>query len=216
MSSSIEAVKERTEELIQLVDIKSAGRATILPVVKGFGVKEVEAMLELGLFEVGESYAQEVLRKSEILPSDKVIWHMIGNIQRNKVKKLSGIIELWHSVYRMEIIEEISKFKQDSKILIQVDMHKRYEQGGCSPEEVSSLVESATERGLNVQGLMTIGLNQNIEETKKTFASLSKLSESLGLKEISMGMSDDFEIAIDHGATILRLGRAIFGERSKD
>ncbi len=77
------------------------------------------------------------------------------------------------------------------------------------------MIEFASSKGLKVDGLMTIGVDQDIEATKRAFARLSKLAESMSLKEISMGMSDDYEIAIDHGATILRVGRGIFGERTK-
>ena len=97
--------------------------------------------------------------------------------------------------------------------MIQVDMNARHTQGGCRPHDVSLLLDYANERGLKVEGLMTIGVNQNIVETKESFLALSKMSENLGLKEVSMGMSDDFEIALECGATILRVGRGIFGER---
>ena len=103
----------------------------------------------------------------------------------------------------------------NSKILIQVSLNDRDQQGGCSPENVPDLIEFASDKGMNVEGLMTIGVDQDIDATKIVFAELGKLSQTMGLKEISMGMSNDFEIAIDYGATILRVGRSIFGERAK-
>ena len=213
--SHIEEVKERAQELAEVVKIKSDGNAILLPVTKGFGVREVEAMLEVGLTKVGESYAQELLEKAKTITDNKLNWHMIGKIQRNKVKKLSETVDLWHSVDRKELIVEISKYKKDAKILIQVDMHDRYQQGGCSPENIPGLIEFASDKDLNVEGLMTIGVNQDVEATKNVFAEMAKLSKKMGLKEISMGMSNDFEIAIDYGATILRVGQSIFGERVK-
>jgi len=213
--SYIEEVKERAQELAEAVKTKSDGNAILLPVTKGFGVREVQAMLEVGLTRVGESYAQELLEKANSITDKRIDWHMIGRIQRNKVKKLSETVDLWHSVDRKELIVEISKHKKDSKILIQVDMNERCQQGGCSPENVPGLIEFAFEKDVNVEGLMTIGVDQDIEATKNTFAEMAKLSKKMGLKEISMGMSNDFEIAIDHGATILRVGRGIFGERVK-
>jgi len=213
--SYIEEVKERAQELAEAVHTKSGGNAILLPVTKGFGVREVQAMLEVGLTKVGESYAQEMLEKAEIITDDRLAWHMIGRIQRNKVRKLSETVDLWHSVDREELITEISKHKSDSKILIQVDMNDRYEQGGCSPENVPNLIEFASDIGVKVEGLMTIGVDQDIEATRNIFSELAKLSKRMGLKEISMGMSNDFEIAIDYGATILRVGRSIFGERAK-
>ena len=213
--SYIEEVKERAQELAETVKTKSGGNAILLPVTKGFGVGEVQAMLEVGLTKVGESYAQEILEKAKSITDDRLDWHMIGRIQRNKVRKLSETVDLWHSVDREELIAEISKHKSDSKILIQVDMNDRHEQGGCSPENVPNLIEFASDKGVKVEGLMTIGVDHDIEATKNIFAELAKLSKKMGLKEISMGMSNDFEIAIDYGATILRVGRSIFGERAK-
>jgi len=213
--SYIEGVKERAHELAEVVKTKSGGNAILLPVTKGFGVREVEAVLEVGLTKVGESYAQELLEKAKNITDNRIDWHMIGKIQRNKVKKLSETVDLWHSVDRKELIAEISKYKKDSKILIQVDMNERYQQGGCSPENVPGLIEFASDKGVNVEGLMTIGVDQDVETTRNIFAELAKLSKKMGLKEISMGMSNDFEIAIDYGATILRVGRSIFGERAK-
>jgi hypothetical protein len=213
--SYIEEVKQRAEELIEIVKTKSAGKAILVPVTKGFGVREIQAMLEVGLTDVGESYAQEILEKAKVVTDSRLSWHMIGRIQRNKVRKLSETVDLWHSVDRKEVIEEISKHGKDSKILLQVDMNARSEQGGCAPANVPDLIEFAVEKGVKVEGLMTIGVDQDIEATKNTFAELAKLSKSMGLKEMSMGMSGDFEIAIDYGATILRVGRSIFGERRK-
>jgi len=213
--SYIEGVKERAHELAEVVKTKSGGNAILLPVTKGFGVREVEAVLEVGLTKVGESYAQELLEKAKNITDNRIDWHMIGKIQRNKVKKLSETVDLWHSVDRKELIAEISKYKKNSKILIQVDMNDRYQQGGCSPENVPGLIEFASDKGVNVEGLMTIGVDQDVETTRNIFAELAKLSKKMGLKEISMGMSNDFEIAIDYGATILRVGRSIFGERAK-
>ena len=214
-TSYIDEIKDRARKLLELIERKSSGRAILLPVTKGFGVMEVQAMLEVGLTAVGERYAQEMLGKAKLLNDNRLSWHMIGGNQRNKVRKLSTTVDLWHSVDRKEVIKEICKYSKDSKILIQVDMNGRSKQGGCPPEEVPSLIECALLDGVIVQGLMTIGVDQDMEATKNTFAGLAKLSESMGLKEISMGMSNDFEIAIDYGATILRVGRSIFGERPK-
>ena len=213
--SYIEEIKERAQQLSELVRTKSDGNAILLPVTKGFGVREVQAMLEVGLTKIGESYAQEILEKRKMVTDNRIAWHMIGGVQRNKVRKLSETVDLWHSVDRKELITEISKYQKNSKILIQVSLNDRHKQGGCSPENVPDLIEFASDKGINVEGLMTIGVDQDIDATKNVFAELGKLSEKMGLKEISMGMSNDFEIAIDYGATILRVGRSIFGERPK-
>ena len=214
-STYLKEVKERALELAEIVKNKSNGNAILLPVTKGFGVEEVKAMLEVGLTQVGESYAQEIIQKAQIINDNRIAWHMIGRVQSNKVRKLSETISLWHSVDRKDLIAEIYKRKNESKILIQVDLSNRSQQGGCSLEEVPELIEFASSKGLKVDGLMTIGVDKDVEATKRAFSRLAKLAESMGLREISMGMSDDYEIAIDHGATILRVGRGIFGERAK-
>ena len=213
--SYIDEVKERAQKLAEVVKTKSDGNAILLPVTKGFGAREVQAMLEVGLTKIGESYAQEILEKRKMITDNRIAWHMIGGVQRNKVRKLSETVDLWHSVDRKELITEISKYQKNSKILIQVSLNDRHKQGGCSPENVPDLIEFASDKGINVEGLMTIGVDQDIDATKNVFAELGKLSQTMGLKEISMGMSNDFEIAIDYGATILRVGRSIFGERTK-
>ena len=99
MGRSVQEIQEKASELIELVKTRSEGRATLLPITKGFSVREIEAVLGVGLVGIGESYAQELLRKSKEISDSAVKWHMVGNIQRNKVRKLSPVIELWHSVY---------------------------------------------------------------------------------------------------------------------
>jgi len=128
--SYLKEVKERALELAEIVKNKSDGNAILLPVTKGFGAEEVQAMLEVGLTHVGESYAQEVIEKAQIISDNRIAWHMIGRVQSNKVRKLSETISLWHSVDRKDLITEISKRKKDSKVLIQVDMNNRPQQGG--------------------------------------------------------------------------------------
>ena len=203
--SYIEEIKERAQELAEVVRTRSDGNAILLPVTKGFGVREVQAMLEVGLTKIGESYAQEILEKTEMITDDRIAWHMIGRVQRNKVQKLSETVDLWHSVDRKELITEIAKHKKNSEILIQVDMNDRSQQGGCSPENVPDLIEFASDKGLNVKGLMTIGVDRDINATRNIFAEMAKLSEKMGLKEISMGMSNDFEIAIDYGLYLIHI-----------
>ena len=102
--SYIEEIKERAQELAEVVRTRSDGNAILLPVTKGFGVREVQAMLEVGLTKIGESYAQEILEKTEMITDDRIAWHMIGRVQRNKVQKLSETVDLWHSVDRKESV----------------------------------------------------------------------------------------------------------------
>ena len=114
--SYIEEVKERAQKLAEVVKTKSDGNAILLPVTKGFGTREVQAMLEVGLTKIGESYAQEILEKRKMITDNRIAWHMIGGVQRNKVRKLSETVDLWHSVDRKELITEISKYQKNSKI----------------------------------------------------------------------------------------------------
>lgn len=210
---NLDEALDRAHDFRELVKSKSSGKATLLPVTKGFPPNVIEMLLSLGLNEVGESFAKELLDKNTTLDDQSILWHMVGRVQRNKVKKIHSLISLWHSVDRKDLIDEISKYSPQARVLIQVDVFDREAQGGCSVDNVESLLEYSIKKNLKVDGLMTVGLNEDRVATEMAFKQVAKFSSALGLKEISMGMSEDFQIALDCGSTILRIGRGIFGER---
>jgi len=206
-------VLERIESMRENLKARSGGRTKLLPVTKAFPIEAVSAALAAGIEEVGENYAQELLEKNRQLPEGRVIWHMIGRLQRNKVRRLAGVVGLWQTVDRSSLIDEIAKWNAGTKILVQVDPLESAGKGGCPPSEVEALVTRGVEAGLNVVGLMTVGAAGDPIGTAYSFKVLAGLADRLGLPERSMGMTDDVEMAVDMGSTLVRVGRAIFGER---
>jgi uncharacterized pyridoxal phosphate-containing UPF0001 family protein len=140
--------------------------------------------------------------------------HFIGGLQTNKVRSLVGLVDLWQTVDRNSLLAEIARRAPGSRVLIQVNATDEDTKSGCRVDEVDALVETAIARGLRVDGLMTIGPTQpDSALTRRAFRSVSAAADRLGLAEVSMGMSGDWEIAIDEGSTLIRVGSAIFGDR---
>ena len=216
LASRLGLLEDRLREL-------SGGRTSLLPVTKAFGADAVRAVLATGRTEVGENYAQELLgkhleleaqREAEVegtVPSAR--WHMIGGVQRNKVRRLAGIVSLWQTVDRVDLVDELARRTPGARILVQVDPVDTPGKGGCPPSDVEGLVSRAVDGGLEVAGLMTVGVIGDAEATGTAFRVVARLADNLGLVERSMGMSDDLESAIEHGSTMVRIGRALFGDR---
>ncbi len=207
------AVHERIRAIRHELELASGGRARLLPVTKAFGPEAVQAVRTAGLTEVGESYAQELVAKHRETDDLEMSWHMIGRVQRNKVRLLAGLVSLWQSVDRPELVDEIARWAPGARVLIQVNVLGRPEQGGCRPGEVERLVVRAHEAGLEVIGLMGIGTEGDRDGTERSFAAIARLADQLGLAERSMGMTDDRNSALAHGSTLVRVGRALFGDR---
>ena len=207
------AVDERIMAIRHELELASEGRARLLPVTKAFGPEAVRAVRAAGLTEVGESYAQELVVKHREVDDAEISWHMIGRLQRNKVRRLSGLVSLWQSVDRPELVDEIARWAPGARVLIQVNVLGRAEQGGCRPGEAERLVVRGHEAGLEVIGLMGIGTEGDRDGTERSFAAIARLADQLGLAERSMGMTDDRNSALAHGSTLVRVGRALFGDR---
>lgn len=218
----------RTEEVAERVAkvrarITEAGGdpdvVTLVAVTKGFGPEVIAAVMSAGVADVGESYAQELVSKAATLtmkgheraPS----WHFVGRLQSNKVARLSPLVDLWQSVDRIELVRRLARHTPSSRVLVQVDVTRSPGRGGCSPEEAPALVDAARDQGLDVVGLMAVGQPGTAEGARAGFRRLSSLADDLGLVERSMGMSDDLEVAIEEGSTMVRVGRALFGPRSE-
>ena len=188
------AAVDRIEALSAELAERSGGRTRLLPVTKALPVAAVEAVRRAGLREVGENYAQELLAKHGDPVGGGVgdmSWHMIGRLQRNKVRRLAGIVALWQTVDRIELLDEIARREPS----------------------VEGLVAHGLDLGLDVRGLMTVGAPDDAGATQRGFTTVAGMAERMGLPELSMGMTDDLEIAIDCGSTLVRVGRALFGER---
>ncbi len=207
-------IQEKIHEVSDYVKSRSMGRTKIIAVTKSLDKEAVVIAKEAGIQAVGENYAQELIEKHRTLGDLEVEWHMIGAVQRNKIRKLSGILSFWQSVDRIEVLEEIKKRDPAAKVLIQINPLGEIGKGGCSFHDAGRLIEHGLEIGLSVEGIMAVGVQGDLGKTSDIFSKVEALTEEFGLPERSIGMSDDIELAIDHGSTMLRIGRALFGERA--
>jgi len=210
-------------------EYRNHGEIRIVAVSKTFSPEVVKAANDLGIFIFGENYAQELRDKLQFFAdkSNRIEWHFIGHLQSNKVKYLMPHIRLIHSVDSVELAEEINKraisHNKVQNILMQVNTSGEESKSGVEPEKAQNLAKELLQfPNLNLIGLMTIGTFSDDERiSRKEFSMLrnlkNELNQTLGidkLRELSMGMSHDFEIAIEEGATIVRIGTAIFGNRN--
>ena len=205
--------KEKMLEMMEFVNGRSGGSAQIMAVTKGFPKEAAVAACQTGITLLGENYAQELIKKHEALPGLEVEWHMIGSLQRNKVRKLSEIVSVWQTVDRVSLLSEIAKYHPSAKVLIQINPLQIPNKAGCSIPEAEILLEQGAEMGLFVKGVMAVGMQGNLEETSKIFREAVDFAERFELPERSIGMTEDLEVAIDCGSTLLRIGRALFGDR---
>lgn len=210
---------------------KRAGRdrseVTLIAVSKTKPVEMLEEAYETGIREFGENKVQEMMDKYEVMPKD-IHWHMIGHLQRNKVKYLMGKAALIHSVDSLRLAEEISaqsvKHEVTTDILIEVNIAGEETKFGTDREEAIALVEAAAKLpNIHICGLMTIApFVENPEDNRKYFQQIRQLSVDIKEKNIdnvdmcilSMGMTGDYEVAIEEGATMVRVGTGIFGARN--
>jgi PLP dependent protein len=210
----VNAVAERVAQVRRR--ITDAGgdpaRVTIVAVTKGFGAEAVDAAAGAGLVDVGENYAQELLAKAGQVESN-VRWHFLGAVQRNKVPRLAPHVAVWQGVDRLEAGEEIARRSPGATVLVQVNIDGAPQRNGCPAGDVHSLVRDLQRLDLDVAGLMAVATAGDEELATRQFAAMAAMREELGLRELSIGMTDDLEVAIRAGSTMVRIGRALFGER---
>jgi len=198
---------------------------TLVAVTKGFGLDAVEAALAAGLTDLGENRVQEALDKIDTPAGARATWHMIGHLQRNKAKQVPGRFALVHSVDSAALAAELARRAGErgvkQRVLLQVNVAREPQKSGCTPEEAPALARAvAGLPPLALEGLMTVApLTDDVAVQRHTFKSLRVLrdalkEEGLWLPELSMGMSDDYGPALEEGATMLRLGTALFGPRA--
>jgi pyridoxal phosphate enzyme (YggS family) len=212
-----EEVRARLIELRDRIDRVERSwnhRVAVVGVTKGFGADAVAAAVAAGCDAIGENYAQELLDKRAAIERLGPEVHFIGRLQRNKVRHLAGIVDVWCSLDRASVIDEVAKRAPGSRVLIQVDTTGDPGKGGCDVSETASLVDRATEQGLDVRGLMTVGPTAaDSEAARPGFRQVRALVDRLGLDECSMGMSGDLVVAVEEGSTEVRVGTALFGPR---
>jgi pyridoxal phosphate enzyme (YggS family) len=211
----VDVRKRATEVRRRVASAGDASRVRIVAVTKGFGADAVDAALRAGITDIGESYAQELLAKAPAVAREGARWHFIGRLQTNKVRAIGELVDLWQSIDRATLGDEVAKRVPGAKVLLQVNVTNETQKGGCGPAEVPQLVRRLQQSGLDVQGLMTVGRAGTAAEVRPGFQLLRRLADDLGLPECSMGMSDDLEVAVEEGSTIVRVGRALFGERPR-
>ena len=195
----------------------------IVGVTKTHGPEAVRAAVAAGLQDVGENRVQEALQKQEALTDVSVEWHLIGTLQRNKARNAVGRFAVIHSVDRVDLAAELNRRSTDGsrqRVLVQVNCSAEPQKGGVSPEALPSLLgELQSLDRLEVQGLMTMSaLTDDPAEQRRAFRLLRDLREAAErsghrLPELSMGMSGDYAIAVEEGATMIRLGTVLFGAR---
>ena len=167
-----------------------------------------------GCRAVGENYAQELLAKREAIVRSGVEVHFVGRLQSNKVRQLAGVVDLWSSLDRTSVVDEVARRDPGARVLVQVDPARDAGKGGCPLDEVSDLVERARARGLRVDGLMTVGpTGASPEAARPGFRRVRELVDELGLPVCSMGMSGDLHVAVEEGTTQVRVGTGLFGPR---
>jgi hypothetical protein len=184
---------------------------SIVAVTKGFGPEAVVAARAVGLTEVGENYAAELETKAPGPPGTR--WHFLGTVQRNKVRALAPLVALWQGVARASEGERIARCAPGAAVLVQVNCTNLPGRNGCLPGDVPALVASLSDLELQVRGLMTVAPPEE-EAARAAFQTVARLADALGLHERSMGMTDDLEAAVAAGSTMVRIGRALFGDRS--
>jgi pyridoxal phosphate enzyme (YggS family) len=224
----LEAVRERIAQAA-----KRAGRdpeqVRIVAVTKTHPIATVREAAALGLLDVGENRVQEALAKQQAWPDAPVRWHLIGHLQRNKAKLAAGRFALIHSLDSLRLADALEQAAaarnavQD--VLVQVNVAREDQKDGCAPEEAEGLVAHALKQShLRLRGMMAMApLTDDEDAIRATFRGLRELRDRLQPThdaprtthgwDLSMGMSSDFEIAVEEGATLLRLGTILFGER---
>lgn len=198
--------------------ITAAGGAdvAVVAVTKALGAWAIDAAAGCGIGDVGENYAQECVAKLaavEAVPKPRV--HFVGRVQRNKVKMLAGCVDVWQTVDRPALVAEIARRAPAAEVMIQVNISAEESKGGCDRSQVEPLAETITDSGLRLIGLMGIGPLGPPEQARSGFSDLRAMVDALGLPHCSMGMSADLEVAVAEGATMVRVGTGLFGERPR-
>jgi pyridoxal phosphate enzyme (YggS family) len=216
--------------IVKFRDAAAAVGARLIAVSKTHPVEKIQEAYDSGQRIFGENKVQELTEKQPVLPAD-IEWHLLGHLQRNKVKYIAPFISLIQSVDSLRLLEEIEKQAERNKrtidCLLQVYIAKEETKFGLSPDELLDVIQSAEFKSLQhirIVGLMGIAtLTGDTQQIRQEFRSLKALFEQiksmnlpgpLFLREVSMGMSADYPIALEEGSTLIRIGTAIFGDRN--
>ena len=217
IGANIEAVKLRIARACERVG-RLPDAVTIVAVTKTVEPSAVATAFKLGIRHFGENRVQEAERKIRQLDwlEPHPTWHLVGHLQTNKVKVAMELFDIIQSIDSVRLAEVISRRTETTlPVLLEVNISGEASKGGFSVAEVAPALEAISRLPrLEIKGLMTIApMVADAEEVRPVFKELCSLRDSLGLEHLSMGMTDDFEVAVEEGATLVRIGRAIFGER---
>ncbi|NQV98018.1 MAG: YggS family pyridoxal phosphate-dependent enzyme [Acidimicrobiaceae bacterium] len=222
-TSDLSVIATRVAQIRARITSAGGKNVMLIAVTKSFDVNALIGAHATGCDAVGENYAQELITKLAQLPNNnRLPVHFIGRLQGNKVKSLADVVDVWQSVDRASLVEEIAKRctvdtrHNPAQIMLQVNSTNEPEKGGCQPSDVPALVSLAVKSGLVVLGLMTVGPTSNDPPSTRTaFRLVRKMADDLGLSNVSMGMTGDLEIAVEEGTTAVRIGTALFGPRTQ-
>lgn len=213
---------------------RSPDEVAILPVTKSVGINEIKSLLDLGIAEFGESRAQQLVQRAEELSAylqrrrselpTPVRWHMVGHLQRNKAKQVLASADVLHSLDSLRLAEELNaraeKMERTVDVFLQVNCSEEPQKSGCAVGAAAHLCETiCTLRQLRLVGLMTIApLSADPEGARPSFVRLREIFQEMrgdgiggeDFRHLSMGMSQDYKIAVEEGATVLRIGTALF------
>jgi pyridoxal phosphate enzyme (YggS family) len=216
--SNLARVRERIAAACCRAD-RSPDEVTLVGVTKGFPPEVIAEACAAGLEDAGENRVQEAAHKIEALAARGVRprWHLVGHLQTNKVGAALELFAIIHSIDSLRLAEAMDRRAQHTvPVLLEVNVAGEATKHGFAPDEVASAVSGVGALpNLDLRGLMTVApAVDDPEAVRPVFRRLRELRDANGLAELSMGMTDDFEVAIEEGATMVRVGRAIFGERS--
>ena len=225
IAENLARVRERMETAARRSG-RDVGRVRLVAVSKTVDPEWIQQAIDAGVESLGENYVQEAQKKIDTL-GHGVAWHFIGHLQTNKAKAAARLFDFIHSVDSRKLAEELSRAAEQQKkilpILFQVNLGREDTKFGADEAEVSRLLEEVSALGgISVKGLMTMPpFFEDPEQSRPYFRALKKLSQEIdrrripgiSMEELSMGMSNDFEVAIEEGATLVRVGTAIFGPR---
>jgi pyridoxal phosphate enzyme (YggS family) len=228
IAENVARIRERIRKACERSG-RNAEDVRLVAVSKTFEASLIGEAVEAGLQDIGENLVQELRQKREALNNPGIRWHFVGHLQSNKVKYIADFIHLIHSLDHWSVAEEIdkrgAKLGRVIEALVEVNTSGEKTKFGLHPDATLGFVKSISElRNLKLKGLMTIGpFLPNPEDSRPAFRILRELRheieqeriENVEMRELSMGMTNDFEVAIEEGATIIRLGTAIFGPRKR-
>jgi uncharacterized pyridoxal phosphate-containing UPF0001 family protein len=212
----VDAIRGRADAVRRIAE-RTDRDVRVVCVTKGHPPAVIAAAVRAGFADLGENYAQELRDKAAALAgapgAADLRWHFIGRLQTNKVRLVDDVVHTWHTVDRDGLVDALARRVPGARVLVQLDLAGLPGRGGCAPADAPALVERARGAGLEVVGLMGVGPPGGPEDARAGFRSLVRLADELGLPERSIGMSADLDVAVEEGATIVRVGSDLVGPR---